>query len=146
MNPNDWYCAFLTPTTEPLRVAPGTDYSVDIDGYGSFNGTGVTSFVNGKYVVNIIRFTEDIGALIDVRTCTISIRCEAEGMMIESRAIQFKDGETYIEIVTSNGRANVYVDVLAEDGKNAIVRIRDPKDVPAGTEVKYWIPKRGKKR
>ena len=88
---------------------------------------------------------QNLGALIDVRTCEISIAYEAEGMMIEKRAIQFKDGETYIEIVTVNGRANVYVDVLAEDGRNAIIRIRGNGNIPTGTEVRYWIPKRGRK-
>ena len=114
-------------------------------GYGSFIGTGVSSFVNDKNVVNIIKFSQNLGALIDVRTCEISIAYEAEGMMIEKRAIQFKDGETYIEIVTDNGRANVYVDVLAEDGRNAIIRIRGNGNIPTGTEVRYWIPKRGRK-
>ncbi len=145
VNPNEWYCAFLTGTSEPLRVAPGKQYSVEIAGYGSFIGTGVTSFVNDKNVVNIIRFSQNLGALIDVRTCEISIAYEAEGMMVEKRAIQFKDGEPYIEIVTDNGRANVYVDVLAEDGKNAVIRIREGAEIPTGTEVRYWIPKRGRK-
>lgn len=145
VNPNEWYCAFLTGTSESLRVAPGKEYSVEVKGYGSFIGTGVSSFVNDKNVVNIIKFSQNLGALIDVRTCEISIAYEAEGMMIEKRAIQFKDGETYIEIVTDNGRANVYVDVLAEDGRNAIIRIRGNGNIPTGTEVRYWIPKRGRK-
>lgn len=145
VNPNEWYCAFLTGTSESLRVAPGKEYSVEVKGYGSFIGTGVSSFVNDKNVVNIIKFSQNLGALIDVRTCEISIAYEAEGMMIEKRAIQFKDGETYIEIVTDNGRANVYVDVLAEDGRNAIIRIRGNENIPTGTEVRYWIPKRGRK-
>ena len=145
VNPNEWYCAFLTGTSESLRVAPGKEYSVEVKGYGSFIGTGVSSFVNDKNVVNIMKFSQNLGALIDVRTCEISIAYEAEGMMIEKRAIQFKDGETYIEIVTDNGRANVYVDVLAEDGRNAIIRIRGNGNIPTGTEVRYWIPKRGRK-
>ena len=146
VDPNEWYCAFLSGTSESLRIASNKEYDVEIAGYGSCKGVGVASFVNGKYVVNILKFNQNIGELLDVRAVEIRIGFSAEGMMIEKRAIQFKDGNPYIEIVTPNGRANVYVDVLAEDSNNAIIRIREGERVPEGTEVRYWVPKRGKKR
>lgn len=138
----EWYCVFLTPVSEPLRVAEGMKYPVTIDGYGSFEGTGAGSFVSGKKVVNIIRVNDEMGALINVRGVRVKVGFEASDIMVDKRAIQFENGEPYIEVITADGRYGVYVNVLSGDGEHVIVNARSTDNAPIGVGVKYWIPKR----
>lgn len=142
VDPSEWYIVFLTDANSALRLAEGMRYPVEIAGYGTFEGIALESYVNGKKIINILKISEDMGELINVRAVRVSITCDATGIRVEKRAIQFEKGEPYIEIITSEGRMGVYVDVLAEDGDYAVIRAKNTDSTPIGVGVKYWIPKR----
>ncbi|MBR6006342.1 MAG: hypothetical protein IK064_01800, partial [Clostridia bacterium] len=141
----EWYCAFLTGANEALRITEGLSYPVEIEGYGSFTGVALRSFVSGKNVVNIIKITADMGELIGVRAVTVGVRYAGTDLRVEKRAIQFEDGEPYVEVITPEGRVGVHVNVISEDGNYVIINAKNTGNAPIGAGVKYWIPKRSKK-
>ncbi|MBR0135683.1 MAG: hypothetical protein IJM18_05740, partial [Clostridia bacterium] len=139
---NEWFIVFNTPASQGMRVVPGKSYPVTIRGYGSYEGVAEASFVSGKKTVNIIKITADIGPLIDARTVQAEIGFAAEGIRVEKRAVQFRDGEPYVEVMVDGKRTGVYVNVYAEDGGGAIVSTKNSGDPPLREGVKYWIPKK----
>ena len=142
VDPTEWYCVFLTDASKPLRLAAGGSYTIEIEGYGSYNGTALEGQTFEKYCVNKIRIYGDIGELINVRSARIRVEYDATDLKVESRAIQFENGSPYIELITGDGRVGVYVNVLADDGKYAIINAKNTDNAPIGPGVKYWIPKR----
>ncbi|MBO4879235.1 MAG: hypothetical protein J5544_03155 [Clostridia bacterium] len=142
VNTGEWYCAFLTGADEKMRLSEGEEYAIEAEGYGEFRAVALRSFVSGKYVVNILKISEDPGELINVRAITLKVKIEADGLIAESRAIRMKDGVPYIELVQPDGRVNMYVDVLADDGRKAVIKARTTEEVQIGEGTKYWIPTR----
>lgn len=139
----EWYCVFLTEISDPLRVAAGQSYPVEITGYGEYNGVAVDSFVSGKKVVNVIKVESDVGELISARVIKARVTFAATDLKVEQRAIQFENGDPFIEVVTADGRVGVYVNVLSGDGEHVIVNAKNTDNAPLQEGSKYWIPKRG---
>lgn len=139
---NEWYIAFTTPASQGMRVVEGAAYPINIAGYGEFTGIGEASFISGQRVVNLIRVDAPLGGLIDVRTVRAKITFAFEGLRVEKRAVQLKDGEPYVEIMIDGKRTGVYVNVHSEDGSGAIVSAKNTANAPLGEGVKYWIPKK----
>ncbi|MBR3297824.1 MAG: hypothetical protein IKI64_01335 [Clostridia bacterium] len=139
---SEWYLVFNTPLSQGMRVSSGEKHSVDIRGYGKFEGIGETSFVSGQKVVNIIKISADIGTLIDVRTVRAEIGFAAEGIRVEKRAVQFEDGKPFVELMIDGKRTGVYVNVFAEDGGHAIIGANNTSSAPLNEGVRYWIPKK----
>ena len=138
----EWYLVFNTAASQGMRVVQGESYPITISGYGSYEGVAQASFVSGGKIVNIIKVTADIGSLIDARTVQAEIGFAAEGICVETRAVQLKDGEPFIEVMTDGKRTGVYVDVHSDDGSGAIVSAKNTAGSPLSEGVKYWIPKK----
>ena len=137
---DDWYLVFLSSADQPLRVTEDMYYTVEIEGYGSFEGVGVSSTVNDKKAINVIHIEQDMGALINVRAVKATVTYSASGIKIDRKAIQFSDLEPFIEVITPEGKVGVYVNVLADDGKYAIVTAKNTDNAPVEQGMKYWIP------
>lgn len=137
-----WYLAFTTPASKGMRVAEGEKYPLDIQGYGKFEGIGETSFISGQRIVNIIKVTGGVGELIDARTVKATVMFAFEGLRVEKRAVQFKDGEPYVELMIDGKRTGVYVNVQSEDAGHAIISAKNVSGAALGEGVKYWIPKK----
>lgn len=138
----EWYCVFLTEISDPLRVAEGQSYPVEIAGYGDYEGVAVNSFVSGKKVVNVIKVESDVGELISARVIKARVTFAATDLKVDRRAIQFENGDPFIEVVTEEGRVGVYVNVLSDDGDHVIVNAKNTDNAPLHEGTKYWIPKR----
>lgn len=138
----EWYCVFLSELKDPLRVAAGQNYPVEVAGYGKYEGVAVNSFVSGKKVVNVIRIKGNVGELISARVIKAKVTFAGTDLRVEQRAIQFENGEPYIEVVTGDGRVGVYVNVLAGDGEYVIINAKNTDNAPLHEGTKYWIPKR----
>lgn len=134
-----WYIAYVTNSSEPMRVAQGIEYSVDIDGYGTFSGVALDPIVNGKKVINIIEFNSDIGELINARVVNARVSAVVSGIRIMEEAVIIKDGYCYLELIYSESHRLVPIDVLCVEGDFAIVRSRD-QETTLGEGVRYWIP------
>ncbi|MBO4562404.1 MAG: hypothetical protein J5772_02195 [Clostridia bacterium] len=141
VNRNEWYLAFLTKGDELDRLAKDMEYTVDIAGYGSFTGVALEPILSGKQVVNVIRFTDDIGGLIDVRTVKADISATAAGIAVKSRAVIIEDGEYFLELLYSDAHYRVRVDVLAADEETVILRPHDSNET-LSEGVRYWNRKR----
>ncbi|MBO4848968.1 MAG: hypothetical protein J5586_07450 [Clostridia bacterium] len=141
VNRNEWYAAFLTKADELTRLAGGMEYRVSIAGYGEYTGVALEPIISGKQVVNIIKFTDDIGDLIDVRRAKIDVDASAAGIKVKSRAIIVENGEYYLELLYSDAHVRVKVDVLAEGEDYVIVRPHDSGDT-LSEGVRYWNRKR----
>ena len=77
VNPDRWYAAFVSSTTDPLALAEGESYSVVFEGYPDnvYIGKAVSVAADSK-TLNMLEFSENIGALIDVRTAKATITAD----------------------------------------------------------------------
>lgn len=134
-----WYCAFVTKSSDPLRVSKGHKYQIDTNGYGIFEATALEPQINGRSIVNILEINEDIGALINIRSITLSVAYDATGIKVQKDAIKVVDCVPNISLMYGDGRRDVPIDVLTLDDKYAIIKSRNESEqIVAG--VRYWIP------
>lgn len=134
-----WYCAFVTKSSDPLRVSKGYKYQIDTNGYGIFEATALEPQINGNSIVNILEINEDIGELINIRSITLSVAYDATGIKVQKDAIKLIDHIPSVALMYGDGRRDVPVDVLTMDDKYAIIKSRNESEqIVAG--VRYWIP------
>jgi hypothetical protein len=138
----EWYLAFTTPASQAMRVVSGESYPISIEGYGDFTGVGESSFISGQRVVNLIKVSAPLGELIEARTVKAKITFAFEGLRVEMRAVQLKDGEPFVEVMVDGKRTGVYVNVHSEDGSGAVVSPKNTANAPLMEGVKYWIPQK----
>lgn len=141
VNSERWYAAFVTKGSDLKRTANGLVYEVEISGYGKYRAVALEPIVNGKEVINILEFSENIGELIDLRTVKIDITSDVSGIKIKSDAVRKDKGLTYIELLLSESHYIMRVDVLAEENGMVIIRPHDPTDV-LNEGVRYWNRKK----
>lgn len=137
VSPNHWYVAFLTDKSGLTRVASGVEYTVEVEGYGSFTGVAVEPVISGDKAINIIEINSDMGGLIDVRVAKIKVSAAITGIKVRADAIQFENGLCYLELILSESHYRLRVDVLAVEGDFVIVRPHDSGD-SLSEGVRYW--------
>ncbi|MEA4969569.1 MAG: HlyD family efflux transporter periplasmic adaptor subunit [Candidatus Pelethousia sp.] len=130
VEPNKWYMAFVTPRDQALRVCAGQVYAVRAEGYADklFMGTALEPVVNENGVVNLLEFSEDIGALISVRSVKITLTADTSGMKVPLSAIIFDKG---VPMLTVAG-AKTPLNVLSADEDTAIVTAKEGGAFQAG--------------
>lgn len=134
-----WYCAFVTPASDPLRVSKGQKYKIDTNGYGVFEATALEPQINGKSIINVLEVNADIGELINIRSIKLSISYDATGIKVLKDAIKMVKSIPNISLMYGEGRRDVPVDVLTLDDKYMIIKSRgESEQIVAG--VRYWIP------
>ncbi len=128
-----WFLAFVTKNTEPLRLSAGEEYYVTFPDYSDqmYKATARDTVVSEKYIVNILEFYEDIGKLVGVRTVSAKVTKAAQGLVVPLSAIVIENGITGVNIDYGGSPLRVEVDVLAEDGKKAVIRPRNETDTLA---------------
>lgn len=141
VNPNRWHLAFLTGKNEPLRTLAGAQYSVTFDGLTDtpYTATALETAVYDGGVMNLLEFTEPIGALLSARNVNATVSMEASGVVAPLDAIAMRDGAAYIRIRTGDGEREVAVDVLATDQENALIQAKDAAD-PIAAGQRYAKP------
>ena len=137
VDPDHWYVAFLTEKSGLTRVAEGVSYTVDIEGFGVFEGVALEPVISGSRIINVIKIDADMGGLIDVRTAKIRVYSSLTGIRVKRDAIINEDGYCYLELVRSESHYRMRVDVLAVIDDFAIVRPHESEDT-LGEGVRYW--------
>lgn len=129
VEPNTWYCAFLTNAADPVRLVKGQEYSVVFDGYSgsTYRGVALEAKVSGKKVVNILQINSDIGDFIGVRSIKAAISAQVSGVEVNTESIQFEKGIPYIVLADGNN-TRIEIEVYAVDGSKAIVRAKNARD------------------
>ena len=141
VNPNLWHVAFLTGKSDPLRLMPGSQYTVSISSAPgkTFTGTAVSADVYDGGVVNLLVFTEDIGPLLCARTAEITVSAPASGLSIPAEALKMKDGVAHVVVRSDGEEREIPVDVLAITDGIALVQTKDPAD-PVAAGMRYVKP------
>lgn len=137
---DEWYCVFLTNANEALRCVNGRSYSIAVAGYGTYTATALEPIVNGEKVVNTLKISGSPAELLNTRRISLTVRFDASDICIDEKAIQFENGVPYIELLLSDGKYCIFVNVLSADGKHAVINVRDDQDMPIAVGVRYWIP------
>ena len=141
INNTHWFIAFVTSSSDPMRLAEGEQYSVLFKDYSDqqYNATARASTVSEKSVVNILEFNTDIGKLIGTRTVSATISKSAQGLVVPLKAIEIVSGMPGINITYGDSVLRVEVDILAQDTKKAVIRAHNESDnLTAG--MKYLKP------
>jgi putative membrane fusion protein len=127
INSGHWYCAFLTPSQQALRLTEGEEYTVVFEGYYDrpYIGRALRSSVSGGDVVNILEFDQDIGPLYSTRVANCLLSKEVQGLKIPLKAIDIKDGLPGIDVRNNGNVVWTAINVLAADDENAIITASD---------------------
>lgn len=141
VNTQEWYCAFLTKLDEPMRLAAGEKYNLDISGYGSFEATALENIISGEQIVNILCVNADIGELANVRNVSITVSAKMTGAKVETSSIINDSGGQYVELIKDGVRERTAIEVLAADGSHALIRAKDD-ELQLDSGVKYWVPRK----
>ncbi|MEN6470854.1 MAG: HlyD family efflux transporter periplasmic adaptor subunit [Clostridiaceae bacterium] len=137
----NWYIAFVTPASEPFRVAAGEQYTVVFDGYldRPYTGTALAPVIDQTGVVNLIQFHEDMGALLNARSLKATVVKDATGFDVPLSALTVEDGVPGLTIVMADGTARIEVEVLGVSGDRAVVRAKNATDT-LGAGQRYVKP------
>ena len=130
ITPTHWLVAFVTQANDPLRLSAGEEYYVTFPDYSTdvYQATARESVVSDKLIVNILEFYTDIGKLVGVRTVNATISKSAQGLVVPVDAIDIVGGAAGINIDYGGQAIRIEVDVLAEDGKKAVIRAKNSTD------------------
>jgi putative membrane fusion protein len=137
INSEHWYCSFITPSAEALRLAEDEEYTVVFEGYYDrpYIGRALRSSVSGNDVVNILEFDQDIGPLYSTRIADCVLYKEVQGLKVPLKSIDIKNGLPGINIKNNGGSEWIEVNVLAADDENAIISASDnARTLTPGTE------------
>jgi len=130
INNTHWFVAFVTKSSDPMRLAEGESYNVIFPDYSEQTYTAVARAggVSEDAVVNILEFNTDIGKLIGVRTVAATISKSAQGLVVPLKAIEIVAGVPGINITYGDTVLRVEVDILAKNDKKAVIRARNASD------------------
>ena len=105
----------------------------------SYTGTALEPIGSDGGVVNLLEFSEPIGALLCARTVNATVTMEASGFVVPLSAIAMHDGTAYIKLRTGSGEHETAVNVLAKDEENALIQAKDAAD-PIAAGQRYVKP------
>jgi len=130
VNNTHWFVAFVTDSSDPMRLAEGEQYSVVFTDYSeeAYTATARAGTVSENAVVNILEFNVDIGKLIGARTVAAKISKSAQGLVVPLKAIEMVNGVAGINIAYGDSVLRVEVDILSQDGKKAVIRAHNASD------------------
>ena len=137
---DEWYCVFLTGADEALRCVGGRSYSIAAKGHGTYTAVALEPIVSGKKVVNILKVEGAPTEFLNTRCIELTVRFDASDICVSKQAIQFENGVPYIELLLSDGKYCIFVNVLSADDKRAVINVREDQDMPIAVGVRYWIP------
>lgn len=141
INPNEWYCAFLTDVKDSLRLAQDETYNVVIDGYGSYKAKALKCVISGDKVINILQINDELGELKYVRNVSVEITASFAGAKVNNTAVINDENGQFIDVMKNGNKTRTPIEVLAVSGDYAIVKsLSDEINFDSG--VKYWIPKK----
>lgn len=128
-----WFLAFVTKSSEPMRLAQGEQYTVMFPDYSEqlYTATARETTVSENSVVNILEFSTDIGSLVGVRTVNATITKSAQGLLVPLNAIDVVSGVPGVNVNVGDLPLRVEVDILGQDNKKAVIRAKNATDTLA---------------
>ncbi len=125
-----WFITFVTKSSEPMRLAPGEQYTVQFPDYSDqiYTATARETTVSENSVVNILEFNTDIGSLVGVRTVNTIVTKAAQGLLVPLNAIVYESGIPGVNVEVGDTVLRVEVDILGQDNKKAVVRAKNAVD------------------
>ncbi len=141
INNTRWFIAFVTKSSDPMRLAEGEVYNVIFPDYSeqTYTATARAGAVSEDAVVNMLEFNTDIGKLIGVRTVAATISKSAQGLVVPLKAIEIVGGVPGINITYGESVLRVEVDILAKNDKKAVIRAKNATDTLTAGQ-KYLKP------
>ena len=127
-------------TTASDTSAYGRSYSIAAKGHGTYTAVALEPIVSGKKVVNILKVEGAPIEFLNTRCIELTVRFDASDICVSKQAIQFENGVPYIELLLSDGKYCIFVNVLSADDKRAVINVREDQDMPIAVGVRYWIP------
>jgi len=141
INNTRWFIAFVTKSSDPMRLAEGEVYNVIFPDYSeqTYTATARAGAVSEDAVVNMLEFNTDIGKLIGVRTVAATISKSAQGLVVPLKVIEIVGGVPGINITYGESVLRVEVDILAKNDKKAVIRAKNATDTLTAGQ-KYLKP------
>ncbi|OQB25305.1 MAG: HlyD family secretion protein [Firmicutes bacterium ADurb.Bin182] len=123
INSSHWYCAFITPSSQAVRLTENEEYTVIFEGYYDrpYIGRALKYAVSGNDVVNVLEFNQDIGPLLSTRIAKCTLNKDAAGLKVPLSAIDIQNGIPGITVQNGDHAGWVEVNVLAADDSDAII-------------------------
>lgn len=123
VNQDHWYVAVVADTNSWNPVV-GWDYYLQIEGFEDMSFTAVVTSVQkeNNSLLAIFEINDPMGALIYQRTGRAMISTTLEGLSVASEAICVENGQTGVLLYDIPGGTFVPVEVLSNDGKNAMIQ------------------------
>lgn len=137
INDGLWYVAFVCDPASVERTAEGEQYTLLVDGYEDtlYVGTALAPVYAETGVLNMIEFNIPIDAMAGVRAASATLIKDASGVLAPCEALYMQDGAAFISIQEGGAAHEIEVDILASDGKDALIRACDGTTLYAG--MKY---------
>ena len=137
-----WFIAFVTKSSEPMRLAQGEQYTVQFPDYSEqlYTATARETTVSENSVVNVLEFTTDIGSLVGVRTVAATVTKSAQGLVVPIDAIDVVNGVPGVNIEFGETPLRVEVDILGQDNKKAVIRAKNAGDNTLTAGLKFIKP------
>lgn len=118
-----WYVA-LVSTTESWNPVVGWDYYLQFEGFEDMSFTAVVTSVQkeSNSLLAIFEINDPMGALIYQRTGKAMISTTLKGLSVTAEAICVENGQTGVLLYNTGDGTFVPVEVLSNDGKNALIQ------------------------
>ena len=133
---NKWYLAVLS-TDGSWNPVIGTLYNFQLEGYEDlvYSGTVIRVQKTGSTVMAQLEVTDPIGPLIYQRAGNVVLGTNLSGLLVPSRAVSQMNGQSGVWLYDVPGGTFVPVDVLNNDGKNALILPLVEGVIGAGSRV-----------
>ena len=136
MDQNKWYLSVLSADGSWNPVI-GTLYNFQLEGYEDlvYSGTVIRVQKTGSTVMAQLEVTDPIGPLIYQRAGNVVLGTNLSGLLVPSRAVSQMNGQSGVWLYDVPGGTFVPVDVLNNDGKNALILPLVEGVIGAGSRV-----------
>ncbi len=133
---NKWYLSVLSADGSWNPVI-GTLYNFQLEGYEDlvYSGTVIRVQKTGSTVMAQLEVTDPIGPLIYQRAGNVVLGTNLSGLLVPSRAVSQMNGQSGVWLYDVPGGTFVPVDVLNNDGKNALILPLVEGVIGAGSRV-----------
>lgn len=125
---NDWYIVLTTDRRDNYRMVQGETYAIDFKGFydKTYQGTVLSAVRTDTGSMYVLSFSDDVTPFMNMRTVECSLSRSFTGLKIPLGYIREENGVDSILIKTGDTSHFVTVEVLCDDGKNALIRSSDP--------------------
>lgn len=136
VNQDHWYVAIVS-STDSWNPVVGWDYYLQIEGFEDMSFTAVVTSVQkeSNSLLAIFEINDPMGALIYQRTGKAMISTTLKGLSVTSDAICMENGQTGVLLYDTNDGTFVPVEVLSDDGKNAMIQPLAENAISLGDRV-----------